>query len=40
VNGLRRRLVVFLGERPFRTEDGIDALPLEVFLDELEGQTI
>ena len=38
--GLRRRLVVFLGERPFRTEDGIDALPISSFLDELESKTI
>ena len=40
LEGLRRRLVVFLGERPFRTEDGIDALPIRSFLDELEGKTI
>lgn len=37
--GIRRRVVVFLGERPFRTSDGIDALPVAAFLDELaEGR--
>ena len=37
--GIRRRVVVFLGERPFRTTDGIDALPVAAFLEELaEGR--
>jgi uncharacterized protein len=37
--GVRRRVAVFLGERPFRTTDGIDALPVASFLDELvEGR--
>jgi len=40
LKGIRRRLVVFLGERPFRTEDGIEAIPVRSFLDELEGKTI
>jgi predicted AAA+ superfamily ATPase len=40
LKGIRRRLVVFLGERPFRTEDGIEALPVADFLRELEGKTI
>jgi predicted AAA+ superfamily ATPase len=40
LKGLRRRLVVFLGERPFRTEDGIDAMPIRSFLDELEGKAL
>ena len=40
LKGIRRRLVVFLGERPFRTEDGIEALPIPDFLQELEGKTI
>ena len=40
LKGIRRRLVVFQGDRPFRTEDGIDALPIRDFLRELEGQTI
>jgi hypothetical protein len=40
MRGIGRRLVVFLGERPFRTEDGIEALPIRTFLDELEGKTI
>jgi len=33
-------VVVFLGERAFRTEDGIEALPVRHFLDELEGEKI
>ncbi len=40
LKGLRRRLVVFLGERPFRTEDGIEALPIRSFLAELEGKAL
>lgn len=40
LKGVRRRLVVFLGERPFRTEDGIEALPVRAFLQELEGRTL
>lgn len=36
LKGVSRRIVVFLGERPFRTEAGIDALPVRHFLDELE----
>ncbi len=35
-----RRIVVFLGERPFRTADGVDALPVRHFLDELESGKI
>jgi predicted AAA+ superfamily ATPase len=38
--GIRRRLVVFNGERPFRTEDGIDALPIRDFQQELEDDAI
>lgn len=37
LKGLRRRVIVFLGERPFRTEDGIEALPVREFLNELES---
>lgn len=40
MKGMRRRLVVFLGERAFRTEDGIEVLPVRSFLDELEGKTL
>lgn len=40
LKGIGRRLVVFLGERPFRTEDGIEALPIRSFLGELAGKTI
>jgi hypothetical protein len=35
-----RRLIVFMGERPFRTEDGIEALPVRDFLRELEQNRI
>ena len=35
-----RRILVFLGERPFRTEDGIDALPVSAFVEELEAGDI
>jgi uncharacterized protein len=37
---VRRRLVVFQGDRPFRTEDGIEAMPIRDFLQELERRTI
>jgi len=40
LRGVRRRLVVFLGGRPYRTEDGIEALPVPEFLQELEGEQI
>jgi hypothetical protein len=35
-----RRIVVFLGDRPFQTEDGIEVLPVNEFLKELEGKRI
>jgi len=35
-----RRILVFLGERPFRTNEGVDALPVREFLDELESGNI
>lgn len=38
--GLQRRVVVYLGERPQRTEDGIDVLPLRGFLTALEQQSL
>lgn len=34
--GLRRRILVHRGERPTRTEDGIDAWPVQTFLEALE----
>jgi predicted AAA+ superfamily ATPase len=40
LGGVRRRIVVFLGERPFETEDGIEALPVPDFLRELESGEI
>ena len=40
LKGLRRRLVVFMGERPLRTEDDIEALPVRDFLLELEQNRI
>lgn len=36
LRGMKRRLVVFLGDRAFRTEDGIDALPVPAFVEALE----
>jgi predicted AAA+ superfamily ATPase len=38
--GLRRRILIHRGERPTRTEDGIDAWPVETFLGALEGDRI
>ena len=35
-----RRILVFLGKRPFRTEEGIDALPVAHFVEELEAGKI
>jgi len=35
--GLRRRVLIHRGDRPTRTEDGIDAWPIETFLEALEG---
>lgn len=40
LKGLHRRMVVFLGERPFRTEDGIEAMPVRHFLNELESKRL
>jgi len=34
--GVRRRIVVYLGERRMRTADGIDVLPLCDFLHQVE----
>jgi predicted AAA+ superfamily ATPase len=36
LKGVRRRVVVFLGDRPYHTEDGIEALTVRDFLHELE----
>jgi len=35
LKGVRRRIVVFLGERSYNTEDGIEALPAGEFVKEL-----
>ena len=40
VAGLDRRLIVYLGDRPQRTEDGIDVLPLGGFLAALEERSL
>jgi predicted AAA+ superfamily ATPase len=40
LRGVGRRIVVFLGERPFSTEDGIEAMPVGDFLQELEKKRI
>jgi uncharacterized protein len=34
--GLRRRILIHRGDRPTRTEDGIDVWPIETFLEALE----
>jgi uncharacterized protein len=36
LSGLRRRILVHRGDRPTRTEDGIDAWPIATFLEALE----
>lgn len=38
--GVKRRLIVYLGERPQRNEDGIDVLPLRAFLTALEQRSL
>lgn len=38
--GLRRRAVVYRGDRQLRTEDGIDVWPISAFLEALEGGTL
>lgn len=38
--GLRRRVLVHRGERPTRTEDEIDAWPVQTFLEALEGDRL
>ncbi|MCX5643343.1 MAG: DUF4143 domain-containing protein [Phycisphaerae bacterium] len=40
LDAVRRRIMVFLGQRPFKTEDGIEALPVQEFLGEIEAQRI
>lgn len=38
--GLRRRVLVHRGDRPTRTEDGIDAWPVATFLEALESDRL
>lgn len=38
--GLRRRILVHRGDRPTRTEDGIDAWPIETLLEALESDRL
>jgi hypothetical protein len=33
-------VLVFLGDRPYRTEDGVDVLPVGDFIDEVEAGRI
>jgi len=40
LKGLRGRLLAFLGERPFETEEGIEAVPTAGFLAEPAAQRI
>ena len=35
LEGLVRRILVYVGERRMRTDDGIDIMPLSSFLEEL-----
>lgn len=37
---VKRRIVVFGGDRPFKTETGVEGLPVEHFLNELESGKI
>ena len=34
---VQRRVLVCLGDRPYRTEDGVDVLPAHHFMDEVEA---
>ncbi len=38
--GVRRRILIHRGERPTRSEDGIDAWPVESFLEALEADSL
>jgi len=40
LGGLKRRVMVFLGDRPFVTNEGIEALPVAEFVQELERRQI
>jgi predicted AAA+ superfamily ATPase len=40
LKGIRRRIVVFLGERSFRTAEGMEALTVHDFVDLLERGTL
>ncbi|MCU0727713.1 MAG: DUF4143 domain-containing protein [Planctomycetes bacterium] len=40
LKGVRRRIVVFLGERPHETADGIEVLPIGDFLHELDSGAV
>ena len=40
LRGIKRRIVVFLGARPFQTEDGIEALPVNEFIQELHEKRL
>lgn len=40
LSGLKRRIVVYEGMRPQRTEDGIDVLPVKAFIEALQARTV
>ena len=40
LEAVHRRIMVFVGQRPFKTEDGIEALPVQDFLGEIEARKI
>jgi hypothetical protein len=37
LKNVRRRVLVFLGDRPHCTEDGVDVLPVRHFIAEVEA---
>ena len=40
LSGLKRRIVVYVGMRPQRTEDGIDVLPAKAFVEALQSHAV
>jgi len=40
LRGITRRIAIFLGDRAFQTEDGIEALPFQAFLQELQEKRL
>jgi hypothetical protein len=40
LSGVKRRILVFRGDRKQKTADGVEILPVASFLTELEGSTL